>query len=94
MDKGTWWATVHGAVRVGHNLMTKPPPLTDSAFCMCYIGYIGQIFGKAIILFPFIYKENNAMDILQPISLPLSISLLSTNIFFSFIKDLKSYADI
>ena len=24
MDKGVWWATVHGAARVGHNLATKP----------------------------------------------------------------------
>ena len=23
MDSGTWWATVHGVVRVGHNLATK-----------------------------------------------------------------------
>ena len=26
MDKGVWWATVHGVARVGHNLVTKPPP--------------------------------------------------------------------
>ena len=25
MDKGAWWATVHGVARVGHNLATKPP---------------------------------------------------------------------
>ena len=25
MDRGTWWATVHGLARVGHDLMTKPP---------------------------------------------------------------------
>ena len=23
MDGGAWWATVHGVVRVGHNLVTK-----------------------------------------------------------------------
>ena len=23
MDRGAWWATVHGVVRVGHNLATK-----------------------------------------------------------------------
>ena len=23
MDKGVWWATVHGAARVGHNLVTE-----------------------------------------------------------------------
>ena len=26
MDSGTWWATVHGVARVGHDLATKPPP--------------------------------------------------------------------
>ena len=25
-DRGAWWATVHGVARVGHNLVTKPPP--------------------------------------------------------------------
>ena len=25
MDRGAWWATVHGVVRVGHNLASKPP---------------------------------------------------------------------
>ena len=26
MDRGAWWATVHGVARVGHGLATKPPP--------------------------------------------------------------------
>ena len=26
MDRGAWQATVHGVVRVGHDLETKPPP--------------------------------------------------------------------
>ena len=26
MDRGAWWATVHGDARVGQNLATKPPP--------------------------------------------------------------------
>jgi len=26
-DKGAWQATVHGVSRVGHDLVTKPPPL-------------------------------------------------------------------
>ena len=25
MDRGAWWAIVHGVVRVGHNLVMKPP---------------------------------------------------------------------
>ena len=27
MDRGAWQTTVHGVARVGHNLVTKPPPL-------------------------------------------------------------------
>ena len=26
MDRGAWWATVHGVTRVRHNLATKPAP--------------------------------------------------------------------
>ena len=26
MDREAWWATVPGIPRVGHNLVTKPPP--------------------------------------------------------------------
>ena len=25
MDRGAWWALVHGVTRVGHDLVTKPP---------------------------------------------------------------------
>ena len=25
-DRGAWQATVHGVTRVGHDLVTKPPP--------------------------------------------------------------------
>ena len=32
MDRGVWWATVHGVTRVGHNLDTKPPPPTHPLF--------------------------------------------------------------
>ena len=28
MDRGAWWATIHGAARVGHDLETKLPPPT------------------------------------------------------------------
>ena len=28
MDRGAWWATVLGVVRVRHDLVTKPPPYT------------------------------------------------------------------
>ena len=27
MDRGAWQATFHGVARVGHDLVTKPPPI-------------------------------------------------------------------
>ena len=34
MDRGAWWATVHGVVRVRHGLVTKPPspPAKETLF--------------------------------------------------------------
>ena len=31
MDRGVWQATVHGVTRVGHDLVTKPPPPENEA---------------------------------------------------------------
>ena len=36
MDRGAWWATVHGVARVGHNLVTKPPPHAKDT----YFGFL------------------------------------------------------
>ena len=30
MDRGAWQARVHGVTRVGHDLLTKPPPPPES----------------------------------------------------------------
>ena len=32
MDRGAWWATVHGVARVGHDLATTPPPVGEGIF--------------------------------------------------------------
>ena len=39
MDRGGWQATVHRVVRVGHDLVTKPP-LTSYARLFTYIKFI------------------------------------------------------
>ena len=31
MDRGAWWAPVHGVARVGHDLATKPPPQPNTS---------------------------------------------------------------
>ena len=40
-DRGAWQAAVHGIVRVGHNLVSKPPPLiTLLHVCVCAYAYV------------------------------------------------------
>ena len=43
MDRGAWWATVHGVTRVRHDLATKPPPVPISTFvqrkCFAHITH-------------------------------------------------------
>ena len=39
MDRGVWQATVHGIPRVGHNLVTKPPPPDFKSFTTISIMY-------------------------------------------------------
>ena len=38
MDRGTWWATVHGFARVGHDLATKP---RVPSVCVCACVFTG-----------------------------------------------------
>ena len=35
MDRGHWWATVHGFTRVGHNLVIKPLPISCKFISYC-----------------------------------------------------------
>ena len=37
MDKGAWWVTVHRVTRVGHNIVTKPPPPLNKSHCPPFI---------------------------------------------------------
>ena len=32
MDRGAWWATVHGVTRVGHDLETKSPSFSKRTY--------------------------------------------------------------
>ena len=49
MDRGAWWATVHGVARVGHDLVTKPPQIRQKkdkavrqspAYVQCLVGTV------------------------------------------------------
>ena len=41
MDRGVWWATVHGVTGVEHDLVTKPPPQKTGKLCS-YSSRIGS----------------------------------------------------
>ena len=43
MDRGAWQATVHGDVRAGHDLTTKPSPLNSE-----YLGNRGSISNTTV----------------------------------------------
>ena len=44
LDRGAWWATVHGVTKVGHKLVTKPPPYCNyyfnQNFRQCLFGMV------------------------------------------------------
>ena len=86
MDRGSWWATVHGIARVGHDLVTKPPPppyfldeRSVPVFCLffkldCSFSY-RWVLREIIILFQICH--------LQIFS--LSLWLVLTNPFLSYV---------
>ena len=43
MDRGAWQAIVHGVVRVGHDLLTKPPTDAQIAGETC-LGVSVRVF--------------------------------------------------
>ena len=55
MDRGAWQATVHGVVRVGHDLETKPPP----GFQSIILTYSNIQLKKNIYF--FIFKINHTV---------------------------------
>ena len=39
-DRGAWQVTVHGVARMGHNLVTKPPPnMSSTTLKIFHIDY-------------------------------------------------------
>ena len=40
MDRGGWWAIVHGVARVGHDLATKSPPCSDRCEMASHVDLI------------------------------------------------------
>ena len=43
MDKGAWWAIVHGVTRVRHNLVTKPTNHKQINFLTLLLWKLGKV---------------------------------------------------
>ena len=50
MDRGSWQATIHGATRVRHDLVTKPPPPWSSIFSFWGISILFFIVASPIYI--------------------------------------------
>ena len=60
MDREAWQATVHGVVRVGHDLATKPPPGFQSI-----IVSDSNIQLKNIYIFLFLKSTTQSLGFIQ-----------------------------
>ena len=53
MDRGAWWATVHGVARIGHDLVTEPPqPCKREGHLTCRVSH-GLDFADCIHMVQF-----------------------------------------
>ena len=53
MDRGAWWATVHGVIRVRHDLMTKPPLLINNVVLVSGIKESDSVIHVSILFQKF-----------------------------------------
>ena len=53
MDRGAWWATVHGVARVGHDLATKTETHLHFTICFLYVLCLFKIC-RLFLLLPFL----------------------------------------
>ena len=73
MDRGVWWATVHGVARVGHDLVTKPPPDTTKIILhklLFFMGFAKMLRTAELLSFggPEIPVWNNEKHLVNIIS--------------------------
>ena len=70
MDRGTWWATVHGVVKVGHDLATKQQQQI--------LGKCIKIWTKEYFLFP--HKHSFEQQKMAPLPGPHQLRCLSAKL--------------
>ena len=59
MDRGAWWATVHGVRRIRHDLVSKPPYIIlwiDTSVCMHTCIFV-QVFNKKGIMVSIVFCD-------------------------------------
>ena len=59
MDRGAWWPIVHGVIRVRHNLVTKPPLLSQYQVDTYLFQYLPSLLfpGFGVIEMVIIYTQ-------------------------------------
>ena len=78
MDRGVWWATVHGVARVWHDLVTKPPPATTKIILhklLFFMGFAKMLRTAELLSFggPEIPVWNNEKHLVNIISIQIKI---------------------
>ena len=81
MDRGAWWASVHGVARVRHDLVSKPPPINWGR-PHCKITYNTSLYGPSFayhILSPELEALRNTVmsipecKVIRKMSMPVSM---------------------
>ena len=59
MDRGAWWATVHGVIRLRQELVTKPPTITTEDTILFYFSCEGlECQTIAVYLIPLLVESH------------------------------------
>ena len=78
MDRGAWQAIVHGVARVGHDLLTKPPPPikhvpTNNSSLMPLLGAHGVFIEWAVCVLSHSVVSDSATSWTVALQAPLSM---------------------
>ena len=78
MYRGAWRSTVHGVMRVGHDLVTVPPPPQHKASCIFYFAYCIWFFHS----FVFCLLARNSV-VFEPVTLEAILPASSGSFYLS-----------
>ena len=75
LDRGAWWATVHGVTRAGHDLVTKPPT-PNWIVMICWLEEKRIIFKSYFTEYKIMMLVQDIEEIVPPSCVFLSPSCL------------------